>query len=426
MTHPVLNDQAAEHAVIGACVTSATALRVATVDHGLRQVHITDTRLQAVLRGCQDLADRHASYDAAMVTGRLATEGFADVVAQLVTAAARIRDLPGHIATLTSLERRRRHLQAGHHLQQAALTGDDHHLAQAEHLLADTDTDGDTTEALDLGHLVTAWLQSTDSIGMPTGLGALDDQIGGGLRPGEMTALGGWTNHGKSPLCDQILTHAAQAGHRAHLYINEMSRRDRALRMVAHAGAAPIDRLQTRELRDDRERHRILQACGHLPFGVTDVAAWDHQRICRHLRANRYDLAAVDLLHNLPHRDTRDLDEIIRSFAAAARVSNTHLILVCHFNEERAKAEELPKPVARDLRGSGMIKNACRNVLLLHRFQDRVTNELGDPAYDLSDRAVVVCDKATHGQRGDVALVFDGRHMRFRLPDITDRRMHAT
>ena len=53
----------------------------------------------------------------------------------------------------------------------------------------------------------------------------------------------------------------------------------------------------------------------------------------RHARANRWDLWAVDLVHNMAYERESELHQIVATLAAAARSSNSHLLLVVQFNE---------------------------------------------------------------------------------------------
>lgn len=93
---------------------------------------------------------------------------------------------------------------------------------------------------------------------------------------------------------------------------------------------------------------------------------------------------------------------------SAALSAGTHLILVCQLNEARALGDLLPRPVLRDIRDSGMIKNLCANVLLLHREQKK------DQGIVFTTReTILMAAKARHGQLGAAVLEFEPERMRF-------------
>ncbi len=118
-----------------------------------------------------------------------------------------------------------------------------------------------------------------------------------------------------------------------------MSFVDRGLRMVARLSGVHYSRLATRSPARRRPRQG-LKALGALPFGVTDCSAWDATQIARDIKARRWDLCCLDVLHNLPYRDTQEMDRNIAILAAAARTSGTHLILVCHPNETAGEGRD--------------------------------------------------------------------------------------
>lgn len=413
----MIMDPVIERAVVGACAVSPAALELVTVEGAVTPNTFGDPAVRAVFEACQRLGDR-GSYTAQLVSAEAEHDDrvhrpdhgqIAQLYVQALTEEkAGAAELMAHVRVLHDLAQRRRWQQAAQLYLDAATVNDDSRAAEAEALLAQAVGSDDTSEPEELAHGVFEYLSQSGPPGISTGLAPLDRQIGGGMRPGDMTAVGGWTNMGKSPLIDGMLADASRRGHRVHLYINEMSKTDRALRLVALDGAAPYQDLVLREV-SERDGKRVLAALKRLPFAITDVSTWDGFRIARHIRTHRWDLCALDILHNVQHDGTRELDGILRALAAAARSSAAHLILACHLNEERAKTDLLPFPVARDIRQSGMVKNLCATVLLLHREQERDEHDRVITSNDAS----LYADKARHGQRGGVALVFDPMRMRF-------------
>lgn len=405
-------DQEAEEAVLGAVVLSANALPTLIVDEALTPDDFARDRHRSIF------AAMLALHDAGEPLDRLTIARKADVdpaeIENLAAFSPSVANVRQHARLVKRAALRRRWHLASNLLAEAAQTDDEQFVAQAEQTLAAPTVTEDTYSPDRLAEEVYAYLDDDRPAGISTGCPELDDIIGGGFRRGDTTVIAAWESMGKSALCDQWLTTASVAGYRTHVYINEMSATDRALRMVARRGAADWSKLVRRTV-DGREGERVIASLQRLPFGVTDCSVWTAEQVARHMRVNRWDLCAVDVLHNMPYENEADLRLILTTLAAAARSTGSHLILVCHLNQARARDELLPRPVLRDLRDSGMIQKLAANVLFLHREQ---TNNGG--FIETSPDGLVVADKARHGRRGDgVDVTFLPQRMEFSFPGYT-------
>lgn len=409
----------AELAVTAAALMNPKVLPRLMVEEGIGTDHFADPFAARVFAAMCALHDEDRAIDPVTVAERAGLPaGEVDALAAHLPAVGAIRE---HARIVARHRLRRTWRHAGQLLQQAAVEDDEQLVAQAEQALASPTVSDDTYSTQRLGDEVFEYLNGQGAPGISTGMLDLDDIIGGGLRPGDTTVIAAWESMGKSCLVDDILEHAAGQGRRVHAYINEMSPTDRALRMVARQGAVSWGKIARRNL-TDQERSRIVAAMGRLPFGLTEASQWSAEQIARHARANRWDIWALDVLHNMPYQYESELAAIVATLAAAARSSNGHLILVCHLNQERAKDDLLPRPVIRDLRGSGMIAKLAANVLMLHRKQQRTPDGL----VDTSLIASLIADKARHGRRGDgIDLAFEPKRMSFRLANHSDRNLEA-
>lgn len=320
---------------------------------------------------------------------------------------------------LREMSRRRRWLRAGQLAAAAAASGDESMIADVEKLLSTTEHSDDTVTPFDLGIATVNWLADTKPVGIRTGLDKLDDAIGGGWRPGDMTVIAAWSGIGKSTLLDTLLTTAVRDGATAHVYVNEMNGVDRALRMIARETTVPAWRLLRRDL-DEKQIAAAQRAASRLPFGITDCSQWTADRIARHARASRWDVWAVDLVSNMTYRDEQELSQIINTLAATARNTSTHCILITQLNRARNVGDTLPRPVARDLRGSGMFEAQSRNVLMLHRPQ--TASGSGDERDIVTElEGSIFVEKATHGTRGvRVPVEFNPDRMAFVALDLAD------
>lgn len=402
------HSELAELGVIGAAMEYPLALQHLVVEDGLTPEHFYIPDLQQVWRAILEVYDAGVPVDTVSVLARLShLAGADDIVQSAFVEASAIGAVREHARIVKRDAMRRSWLTAGYHLIDACASDDEQLVAQAEQMLRAPTITEDTHGPSGIGDAAFDWLNDTGKVGISTGFPALDNYLGGGLRPGDMTALGAWTGIGKSCLVDQILTDAATAGLKCHAYINEMSVTDRALRMIARGSSVPFSALVKRDLNEGQAKQAV-EASQQIPFGLTESAQWSAEQIARHIRANNWDLCALDVLHNMPYERESELHRMVGTLAAAARSSNTHLIVVCHFNEARATGDLLPRPVARDIRGSGMIKNLSANVLLLHRDQH------SDGGFVVTENAgTLSIDKARHGQKGGVMVEFDPDRMRF-------------
>lgn len=404
----------AEQGVIAAVLLSERALRPLVVDEGLRPAAFYRPEHQQVFAAMLALADRGEPVDEITITAELDRRGekpAAAAIDEAVTSSALASNGRSYARLVVKLADLRAVADAGRMLAAAAQQQDHDGIVEAERLLA---TRGRTTTEQvteqQLSDLVFEYLAGEELELFTLPWPSLNRGCGGGLRRSQVTAVGGWTGHGKSVLTDQILAHVArQHGARTHLYINEMSVEERALRNAAREAGVSYERLQLKQLHGD-EHARVKDALNAgFPFGITDAAGATAAEIARDIRWNQWDIAAVDILHNIEFRDERELSNAMQALVAAALQARCHLLVTVHLNEERAKQAILPSPVKRDIRGSGMVKNLAHNVLFVYREQHQ-----DDPEADVeyTGDARIFWDKTRSGGGGFQAAVFRGDRQR--------------
>lgn len=416
-------DLEAEQAVLGSVLLSpAAVLPVLLVDEHLTASDFSEGRHADIWQAMADLHDAGQAIDPLTVSRKTGlAKADVDWFATAVPA-------PGNARHYAQMIRRAALRRRWHHAGMTLLTAaeeDDLTLAeQAERELAHGEQSSDTYDQDRLAAEINDYFDQSKPIGITTGFQALDEILAGGFRPGNMSVLAAWEAMGKSVLVSQWLALAADQGLKAHLYTNDTPVRDLALRMIAHMGAARWEQLAARRMPTDTA-DRVLKASSQLPFAMTDTSdyeTWTARALARHIRVNQWDLCALDVLHNMPYRDEGDLRLIASTLKNAAQSVGTHLILVCHLNQERARDEILPAPVMRDLRGSGMLGKLAANVLFLHRPQVKD----GDVSVITERVGMLVAAKARNGKQGEgIEVAFEPRHMRFRLPTYEDRGMAA-
>jgi replicative DNA helicase len=91
--------------------------------------------------------------------------------------------------------------------------------------------------------------------------------------------------------------------------------------------------------------------------------------------------------------------------------ADCHVLLLCQLNNERNKGAKLPRPVKRDIRGTGQLANDAANVLMIAREQEEVQGA-GD-MWKLLPPGALYFEKARNGALGGVPVWFDERRMKY-------------
>ena len=411
----------AERSVLGAILlTGELPLSIVSVDMGLRPEHFFRDTHAAVYAAMLELSDRQRPIDVLTVTEHLKMRGqleqaggelAVDELAGWVPAAGHLREYARVVLEYATWRQRQ---IACYRMLEAVVNRDQGAFDIAEAEIASGDRpDESTSTPEELASDLFDWLGTEGTGAIHTPFPDLNDFLSGGLRPGDVSLIAGWSYHGKSLLCNGLLEYAASSGHACHLYMNEMAKRDRMLRTVATVSGVPFSRLMRKDL-DDRARDRVIAALSDLPpVGITDCSGWSGQDIARHIRRHRWELAALDHVHLVPHRDVKELDAISAALNAAARQADCHLLLVCQLNMERYKTAKKPRPTQRDIRGTGQLYNDAANVLMLYRDQDMIEAPGQEPIYELSSNGSIYLEKAKNGTLGGVKVVLNGARMRF-------------
>jgi replicative DNA helicase len=226
-----------------------------------------------------------------------------------------------------------------------------------------------------------------------------------------MSLVGGWSSHGKSVVTDQILEHFAKKGLKCHLYINEMGVEDRVARSVARTTGVSYQRLvQHKTLPDEKKKVKDIVKDGCPWFDITECAGWSIHELAYDIKSRSYDVIAVDILHLFDYESEIELARISRLLNRTAKQSNCHILATVHLNEYRVTDTVRPRPVLRDIRGSGMLKNDADNVIFIHREQDP---QSGDPL----PPATIYTAKVRNGEMGNVSLMFNGKTFSFEETD---------
>jgi replicative DNA helicase len=368
-------DQELEGQVLASVILSPGLIEPLTGSMGVRPRHFYDLRHGLIFEAMVSLADRGDHIDHIGLRheiGRLAdphnirSQAIARIERVLVNvvsipAAANIRHRADKLIELATWRQR---LLRSQEQGQAAINMDLEAWAAAERTYDAPTAAAANFTAEAWGEQLVDWLGSSepdDAIALP--FLEFSEALDGGLRAGDFMVIAGYTSHGKTIFADMILDKAAADGHRCHLYMTEMTARQRGLRMLARHTGIPVRHLRRRSFNQDQWKTILAQAA-KVPYGCTVVADQSIHDVCRDIRRAGWDLAVIDLLHGFPYSDERDLSEISGSLKRCANGSTldgggTAIVATAHLNEIQVRDRQSParpKPGLQSIKGASSIK----------------------------------------------------------------------
>lgn len=256
-------------------------------------------------------------------------------------------------------------------------------------------------------------------LSFPTGLRDFDEQIDGGLRPGQLVVLAARPAMGKSALV--LSMGAFMASTRSvGLLSMEMSKGDINDRLVSLLGRVPLSAVLRPTQGDGLAWDCVLdgtERAKSLKFFVSDQPGLNIRQVAAKARSlkRRHGLAVlcVDYLGLMPGTDPKQsrvyaIEEITRSLKILAKELQIVIVLLAQLN--RAVEQRVDQtPVLSDLRDSGAIEQDADIVMLLHR---PIVNK-PDLGAEWSDYAKLRIAKVRQGRTGDLHLRFVGEQTRF-------------
>lgn len=414
MSQAAPHDLEAEEALLGAVLLSDIALKKLIIDVGLTGPAFYRKQHEQIWEAMVGLMMKGERVDT--LTLRVALEGLGTPIDQttldtLTGAVPMASNVLNYADRILKTAEWRRVLEASLMLQEAATSANSELRQQAESKLQHVRrASSDTLSPMGWAEAISQHLEGHEIPAWKTPWPTFNRKMGGGLRAGEVTLLGGWTSMGKSVITDQLLRWCHDHGAKTHLYINEMAPVMRGLRVLSSMSGVEQHKLAQPMNLTTEEIGRAVKSLGNgMPYGVTTVTDWAAADVARDIRFQEWDVCALDLVHRLPFDNERDMAQISTMLNAAAQSSGTHLIGVVHLNEARAIGSTLPQPVSRDIRYSGMLKNDADNVMFIHREEEHPDD--GPP--ERTEDALLYLQKCRNGELGGVKLRFDARRLRF-------------
>jgi replicative DNA helicase len=385
------------------CVLLSQSYMARMIDVGLRPKHFYDDKHKRCFEAMVSLFDESQTIDALTVASKSGLDR--DFVAYLSAAAPGASGAVTYAKEVISLWERRRLIGAGNILVDAGTTGDIALREKAEEMLSSYGgAESRTFSPEQLANRFWDRLERGKSKAWSFPSRRMTELVGG-MRPGEVSLIGGWTSHGKSVFLDDVLSHVSKQA-TAHLFINEMTADERMDRLVSKKTGIPALKVARKEELSSGELEAVVNAITEIPYGITESSGWSVQDLRREMRRRSYDVVGIDILHLIEYREERDLAAISRTLNIAAKESGCHVLATVHLKDERLKSAVPPAPTLSDIKGAGALKQDADNVIFVYRECD----DIGSPGED----AKIWFAKARQGQTGGIRAVFDGKRMTFR------------
>ena len=410
----------AEESVLGAMLVAEPALATVISEIGLAAEDFYLEKHATIFACIHDLVSAGKAVDELIVSDSLAQRGEVDgvggkhYISELAAKVPAAGNAKHYAEIVQSAARWRRRLAAGQLIQEAALASDDEKFTTAQGRLADGPGQErvlyDADRQRDLIFELIEGKRKAEFFWPFPKLNRLQD---GGMRRGQLIVLSGYTNEGKSHVAGQLLDVNRKHG-RVCLYDNEMEPDEQAARRAARVGGVPYGALMDGSL-DKAQRSQAMKFLNaeDLHWPIVDTSGWTVEEVCLHIRQYRWDFVVIDILHNFPFDDERQLSASVARLKAAARLAQCCVVLVAHVNRTGVERGRRRRPVRSDLRWSGDIENLADAVCFVYRKQDEDTLEPTPEGY-------VYFDKCRGGELGGQKVHFNSERLRFEVLSAVD------
>lgn len=249
---------------------------------------------------------------------------------------------------------------------------------------------------------------SPDTI--PTGFPSLDRLLGGGLRGGDLTVLGGDVGSGKSAFALAVALRIAQRRQQVTFFSGEMTT-DRVLeRILAIEGRVKVDDLRHGVVNDIARAsvgaaavrmRELLPAFETMPAGGVEA-------LLERIEGSGVELVVIDSLQSLA-RGGRSMDEdtaeTVRRLKTIALEHRLAIFATAQLPQLTARDDR--RPVLDDFGALGAVKHHADVVLGLYR------EDMYDRRREIEGATELLVRKNRNGSIGYVDLYFYAQWMRF-------------
>jgi len=285
--------------------------------------------------------------------------------------------------------------------------------------------------------------------GIPTGFPTLDAVLGG-LRPGELTVIGGRPAQGKTTLATQIAINAAASNHAGILRgvwfaSLEMTNRQVVRRTLQSLSGVALRAYERRCADEGGAMYESLLSAanriGQLPIYIDDTTrmkpAWLRAAVRRRqtkFKAERgpkgempqeLSVVVIDFLQRMGadekyEQGYREIADAVNSVADTAKELGVHALVLAQLGRDVEKRSgPQMRPRMSDLSGSKEIEAAANNIMFVHRpeFYEAEADAVPDEHKGLAE---IIVNKQRDGETALVRLRFNGATTSFHEPSGDD------
>ena len=277
-------------------------------------------------------------------------------------------------------------------------------------------------------------------VGVPTGLTALDDRLGG-MHNSDLLIIAGRPSMGKTALATNIAFHAAKKlqlkGTKSSIafFSLEMSSEQLSTRILAEQSRIKSNDIRRGRISEEQFDKFIETSknISELPLYIDETPAISiaamSNRARRIKRLYGLDLVVVDYIQLMSASNTRDgrvqeISEITKGLKALAKELSVPVLALSQLSRA-VEHRDVKKPQLSDLRESGSIEQDADVVMFVYREAYYLERKEPRPATvdhadwqakmnEVSNLAEIIIGKQRHGPTGNINVEFEAMFTKFR------------
>ncbi len=277
-------------------------------------------------------------------------------------------------------------------------------------------------------------------VGVPTGLTALDDRLGG-LHKSDLVIIAGRPSMGKTALATNIAFNAAKKiqedGRKSTIafFSLEMSSEQLSTRIIAEQSRIKSNDIRRGKISEDQFDKFIETSknISELPLYIDETPAISiaalSNRARRIKRLYGLDMVVVDYIQlmraaNFKDGRVQEISEITQGLKALAKELSVPVLALSQLSRAVEQRDE-KKPQLSDLRESGSIEQDADVVMFVYREAYYLERKEPRPATvehadwqnkmnEVSSFAEIIIGKQRHGPTGNVMLEFEAMFTKFK------------
>ena len=277
-------------------------------------------------------------------------------------------------------------------------------------------------------------------VGVPTGLTALDDRLGG-MHNSDLLIIAGRPSMGKTALATNIAFHAAkklqEKGTKSSIafFSLEMSSEQLSTRILAEQSRIKSNDIRRGRISEEQFDKFIETSknISELPLYIDETPAISiaamSNRARRIKRLHGLDLVVVDYIQLMSAANTRDgrvqeISEITKGLKALAKELSVPVLALSQLSRAVEHRDD-KKPQLSDLRESGSIEQDADVVMFVYREAYYLEKLEPRPATvehaewqakmnEVSNLAEIIIGKQRHGPTGNINVEFEAMFTKFR------------